>query len=221
MEETLAFAPDAWKRWVDGGDAVLGRVRYRIALPPTRATREQLPDSGSREDQVLSEIIKYYMARKGRFEALAARVMEERLRASGAYHAGWLTRPSGDGGYDMVGRLDLGEGTRPVQLVVLGQAKCVSRTGTSAEQLARLVARLRRGWFGVFVTTGYFSTAAQVELIRDEYPVMLVAGRQVAETVYRMAIAETGGDVSALLDMVDAGYEDMVRDLDADQVLMF
>ena len=131
----------------------------------------------------MDEIIGFYDGRKGRFEALAARIMEERLRKLGLRSDVWLTRLSADRGYDMVVRLDVGEGERPVRLVVLGQAKCVRKTGASAEQLARLVARLQRGWFGVFVTTGYFSRSAQDELAEDRYPVMLVDGKQVAETV--------------------------------------
>jgi hypothetical protein len=35
----------------------------------------------------------------------------------------------------------------------------------SPDQVARVVARLRRGWLGIFVTTGAFSKQAQVEVI--------------------------------------------------------
>jgi len=38
------------------------------------------------------------------------------------------------------------------------------RTG----KVARVVARLRRGWISVFVTTGTFSRQAQVEVIDDQ-----------------------------------------------------
>lgn len=81
------------------------------------------------------------------------------------------------------------------------------------------MARLRRGWFGVFVTTGYFSRAAQEELIQDEYPVMLIDGRQVAESVRQMAISETSSSVRALLQSIDESYEGLIRDLGAEQVL--
>ncbi|WP_246009867.1 restriction endonuclease [Actinokineospora cianjurensis] len=125
----------------------------------------------------------------------------------GGYAEGWLTRGSGDGGADFVGRLDIGTGGAMVRLVVLGQAKCVAPTSSiSAEQIARVVARLRRGWIGVFVTTGAYSRAAQLEIIEDQYPILLIDGRHLAEEVRRLSFESHGGDVDALLAAITTGY---------------
>jgi Restriction endonuclease len=81
------------------------------------------------------------------------------------------SRGSGDGGTDFVGRLDIGTDHATTSLVVLGQAKCVKpTTAISADQIARVIARLQRGWIGVYVTTGTYSTKAQEEIIDDRYP---------------------------------------------------
>ncbi|MBK7928979.1 MAG: restriction endonuclease [Bryobacterales bacterium] len=92
----------------------------------------------------------------------------------------WVTKRSGDGGVDFVCRMDVGD---PADLlsrtsaVVLGQAKCIATSAAiGGHALARVVARLQRGWIGVFVTTGVFSRAAQLELAQDRYLVVLING---------------------------------------------
>ena len=85
-------------------------------------------------------------------------------------------------------------------MIVLGQAKCVDpQTSISPDQVARVVARLQRGWLGVYVTTGVVSHQAQVEIIDDRYPVVLIPGGRLAEVARLLAFASYGGDVDAML----------------------
>lgn len=173
---------------------------------------EQQPLPGSAEQQTLQEIHQFYDGRKHAFELLASRVAAEVLRESGArYKDGWLSRPSGDGGVDFVGRIDMGSASASTPVVVLGQAKCIlPASSISPEQVARVVARLRRGWIGVYVTTGAFSKQAQIEIIDDQYPLVLIAGRTLAATVRRMVAANYGGDLAALLQSTVDRYADHV-----------
>jgi hypothetical protein len=166
-----------------------------------KSSVDQQPEPGSPDAAALKSIYTFYDGRKHAFELLASRVAAEILRESGAtYREGWLSRSSGDGGVDFVGRLDVGAANSSTPVVVLGQAKCVlPSTSISPEQVARVVARLRRGWIGVFVTTGSFSKQAQVEIIDDQYPVVLIPGRVLASTVRRLAAANYDGSIEALL----------------------
>ncbi|MBB3044227.1 restriction endonuclease [Nocardioides soli] len=92
-------------------------------------------------------------------------------------------------------------------MVVLGQAKCIlPSSSVSPEQVARVVARLRRDWLGVYVTTGSFSRQAQVEIIDDQYPVVLISGGTLAAAVRQMAQANDGGDLEALLESTIDGH---------------
>ncbi|WP_252274565.1 restriction endonuclease [Nocardioides sp. LMS-CY] len=92
-------------------------------------------------------------------------------------------------------------------MVVLGQAKCIlPSSSVSPEQVARVVARLRRDWIGVYVTTGSFSRQAQVEIIDDQYPVVLISGGTLAAAVRQMAQANYGGDLEALLESTIDGH---------------
>ena len=112
---------------------------------------------------------------------------------------------------DFVGRLDVGSPENNTPLVVLGQAKCIKPSSSvSPDEVARLVARLRRGWIGVFVTTGSFSRQAQVEIIDDQYPVVLVPGASLVTHVRRIAAGKQSGDGQHLLDEVAAEYESKV-----------
>jgi hypothetical protein len=58
----------------------------------------------------------------------------------------------------------------------------------------------------VFVTTGYFSEAAQREVLDDQYPLVLIHGLRVAEEVLGLAFERHGSDVGVLLKEVDATY---------------
>ncbi len=200
-EDALRHAPESWRQWVRNGRAALPRIRRRVLTSPVLSRSQQLPLPGSRDEEILHEVYRAFDDNKHAFEWLASRIAERVLTKSGAnYNVGWLTRAGGDGGMDFVGRLDVGTTSAKTPLVVLGQAKCIQPDSIiSPDQVARVVARLRRGWIGVFVTTGSFSKQAQVEIIDDEYPIILVNGRTLAETVHALAEESHGGDVSALL----------------------
>jgi hypothetical protein len=215
-------APASWMRWVKDGRAAIPRVRRRVVSSRVRSVDDQLPAPGSSEADLLQHLHTFFDGRKHAFELLAARVSAQILGRSGArYHDGWLTRPGGDGGVDFVGRLDVGTPANNTPLVVLGQAKCISPTSSiSPDQVARVVARLRRGWIGVFVTTGTFSRQAQIEVIDDQYPLVLVDGKTLAEQVLRMAAADHDGDLEALLHSTIADYDIAVTYRRPDEILL-
>jgi hypothetical protein len=58
---------------------------------------------------------------------------------------------------------------------------------------------LRRGWLGLYVTTGVFSKQAQVEVISDQYPVVLVPGKTLSEEVREIPAASSDGDLQKML----------------------
>ena len=136
----------------------LPRIRRRVTKLLTTSVADQRPAAGSREAAALQKIYEFYDGRKHRFELLASVIVGRVLEADGGdYRIGWVTRPGSDGGADFVGRLDLGSGFSTVKQVVFGQAKCENPASTAnGRDIARTVARLRRGWIGAFVTLGAF-----------------------------------------------------------------
>ena len=196
LEQALQLAPLAWRTWVEEGPIVKEKIRQEFNRSTTLAAADQQPEAGTPAEDALRHVISHYKrtgAYQGvgehRFEGLASEIAGSILQSSGHYRPGWITKRAGDGGIDFVSRLDLGSGPGSLKLVVLGQAKCIAGAApvTSGLDLARTVARLDRGWVGTFVTTGYFSDQAQREVIADRFPLLMLNGRHVGETVVKEA----------------------------------
>lgn len=221
IAETDRYAPASWNRWVAQGRAAIPRARRRVVSSRVKTPEEQLPPAGSADERVLERLYAFLDGRKHAFEMLASRVAAHALGGSGSvYRDGWLTRAGGDGGVDFVGRLDVGSPSSNTPLVVLGQARCVApRSSVGADQVARVVARLRRGWIGVFVTTGVFSKQAQIEIIDDQYPLVLINGRSLVDHVVRMAATDYGDDLDALLRDTASEYETAVTHRRPEEIL--
>lgn len=226
LEESNLLAPSAWRAWVDGGGDALTKVRRSVASQVVTDAKEQQPALGSREERILRAIYDFYSVdnkAKARFEALAEVVAEHVLRPNASrYFRGWITPPSGDGGADFIARMDVGLGFSTSRLILLGQAKCqIPSTAISGKDIARTVARLRRGWIGVFVTTSFFSKNTQIEVYDDEYPLVMINGRQLAEAVSQI-MAERGlSDVRDLLKQVDYGYGERIEVRNPSEILFF
>jgi hypothetical protein len=216
-----AAAPSAWASWIRHGKPVIEKLRRRVIRYRISPRAEQIPAANSDERKSLETIYSYYEGRKSRFEALASMVCESAVRQNGGnYQRGWLTRGTSDGGLDFVCRLDVGEGFGRTKLVVLGQAKCERiDVPTGGNHLARTVARLRRGWLGAYVTTSFFSPAVQKEVYEDQYPLILLNGRQLAAETTRLQLTGGYSTLESFLDFVDDGYEDQVSARDPEEIL--
>ncbi|MCX7571729.1 restriction endonuclease [Tumebacillus sp. DT12] len=220
LEESLVYAPESWKIWIRSGSGVRERLRRRVSKLMTLKPDEQRPLVGTRERIVLDQIYAYYQKRS-RFEALAAKVAGAILgKSTGQYVEGWVTPSSGDGGADFVGRLDVGSDFNRVKLIVLGQAKCEKfDSPTNGKDIARTVARLKRGWIGVYVTTSFFSQPVQREVIEDGYPLLLVNGLRLAQEVMKMAHERGFLDIKEFLKSLDFEYDSMVQARRPEEVL--
>lgn len=224
VSESLKLAPASWQKWVKGGEAVLGSCRRRVSKVLVTTRAEQVPKSGSRTEQCLLKIYDYFSheSKKHHFEALAERVAAFVIDPEGhRYRRGWITQASTDGGADFIARLDVGSGFGAAKLVVLGQAKCEKpTTATGGNHIARTVARLKRGWVGVYVTTGYFSEHVQREVIEDAYPLLLINGSQVAKAVISMVHSGGFSSTEEFLAQVANDYINRLRARKPEEILL-
>jgi hypothetical protein len=190
-DAVLRAAPSSWRKWVTEGELVVESCRRVVARQTVVSQAEQRRTSKS-EEKILAETREYYEQQKHPFEGLASFVAQRVLGPQ--CRRGWVTKRSGDGGVDFVCRLDVGDPADRLSrtsAVVLGQAKCVGPdTAIGGNDLARVVARLQRGWLGVFVTTGVYSRPAQLELAEDRYPLVLINGQRLAKVLYEVLIQE-------------------------------
>jgi hypothetical protein len=204
QEQVLQLAPAAWRDWVRNGDSAVERCRRNVAKNNVLKQGVQACLLAS-EERVLNEIYLYYASEKHPFEGLASYVATRII--GHACKRGWVTKRSGDMGIDFVCRLDIGDPGAQLSrapIVVLGQAKC-QKNPVSAKDLARVVARLQRGWMGVYVTTSVFSEPAQLELAEDKYPLVLINGKRLAQELERAMVAE-GINLRELLDRETKWY---------------
>lgn len=209
-EDDYKYAPREWQRWIDNGNEKLHLVRRNMAAFGVIKPRHQKVTSGSAERKLLDEIYHYYDGRKHDFEFLALEVTRKVIEEAGAtVKPGWVTRKSGDHGIDFVLRVDLGnDRLAGLQIIVLGQAKCEDPDKqANGRDIARLVARLKRGWIGAFVTLQTFSEMLQVEVKEDQYPVMLINGKKVVEIVKREMFQADIKKTAEYLDNIKAAYQ--------------
>lgn len=225
VEASLELAPWAWRQWIRRGSLAGEAVRRRVSRLLVVGKAEQMPHVGSKEDKILNRIYEFFSeGRRHRFEALAQTIAQRVIAPdSSGYLSGGLTRATADQGIDFIARLDIGSGVGKAKVIVLGQAKCERPwNATNANDIARTVARLRRGWIGVYVTTSYFSENAQREVIEDRYPILLIGGRQVAKEVHKMLV-ERGRDrleeLDLLLTEIDESYSPAVVSRDPEELL--
>lgn len=221
---TASLSPVSWQKWLKYGHNKLESIRRRAALAKVESVDAQKPRPGSREEKCLKTIYNFYSkAGKHRFELLASRVVMSHVNSyAGGYSEGWVTRGSGDGGVDFVGKVRLGQGFSSVDVVVLGQAKCEAlNVPTSGVALARTVARLKRGWIGAYVTTSFFSKQSQIEIIEDSYPLIKISGRVLAEETLKLVEAGGFRDTLAYLESLELEYPEMIQTRRPDEILEF
>jgi hypothetical protein len=222
LKESLQLAPEAWRRWVNEGQIAIERTRRKVSKLNVTPKNDQLPLAGSKEAKILDSIYRFYTAgKKHKFELLASRVVQGLVSRKGAtYREGWITQASGDGGIDFVGRIDLSSGFSAVKVVVLGQAKCeLPKSGTNGRDIARTVARLRRGWIGAYVTTSFFTDRSQIEIIEDQYPLLMVNGLELANETLRLMEESGFGQVVGFLEMLEQDYNKVVMSRRPEEIL--
>jgi len=220
-EECLKNAPNSWRKWIGDGPKAIDRCRRRVVKLLTYTSDEQMPSPGSKEAKTLQEIYSFYSRKKSRFESLAETIAARIIQEDGhSYHRGWISPESNDGGVDFVGRLDIGTDLARTKLVVLGQAKCEKLDSpTGGNHIARTVARLKRGWVGVYVTTSYFSVPVQREVLEDRFPIILVNGLRLAKEVLLLINEQGYPGVQEYLEELDRNHDSKIMQRDPEEIL--
>jgi Restriction endonuclease AspBHI N-terminal/Restriction endonuclease len=156
-------APIAWV------DYVRGRTRRRqLWRAQILDTKAQLPKPGSDDERVLKQLMS--LPPKD-FEAVIVALLREMKTVE---HSITGTRYVNDSGFDFFGSFTM---PLPVgyKVPLRGEAKRWKQ-GIGVGEVSRLVARLRRGEYGIFVTTSYYTRQTQEEVLEDAYPVKLFSG---------------------------------------------
>lgn len=174
--------PKTWKKWIATGfyDALVA-VRPRHPRPKS----DQLPRDPF-EREILRTIFEDLDDREFEFAAAELiRFMDNKFIELE------VTPRSRDGGRDVVGRYRVGHDLHQVHLAVCVEAKKWQEgSGVGVKPMARLISRLKHRDIGVFVTTSYFDSQVQEELIEDNHPVLLLSGGDIAHLLANKGIAK-------------------------------
>lgn len=181
-----AWVPPSWKRWCETG--VYQPLVCERKLAP-RSRTSQMPGTPL-ESEVLDAVYNRLTPRE--FEFAAAELVQLVDRR---FVPSMVTRGSRDGGHDVVARYLVGHDTHQVSLAAFVEAKRWKRSaGIGVRPMMRLISRIKHRDIGVFVTTSYFDTQVQEELIADGHPVILMSGGDIA----RILIERELGSATAL-----------------------
>lgn len=195
--------PKAWKKWAE-----LGQYLPRLTKPTIawRKPADQKPQDAEQR-RIIDTIHKHYSRNPYGFENFAAAlvVRMEPDRVTDVV----VTPPRRDGGRDALGLYRIGFGSDPVSAEFALEAKCTSG-GLGVKQVARLLSRIRYRQFGVIVTTSYVSEQAYREIKEDRHPIVVIAGRDIAEALIKLGYSKAS-DLQALLAEVDGAPTQALR----------
>lgn len=192
-EQLASEGPPAWKRYQAGYVD-----RLKIWAPQVRERESQIPPPSTDDAKVLSQLVAQTPTQ---FEASVVGLFRE---LDEVRHDITRTQPSKDGGFDFYGTFSFPAPLR-YEIPFLGEAKKFGAASAVAPRhVSRLVARLSRGQYGIFVTTSYFTRQAQEEVLSDGYPTTLIAGGDVVRMMRELRIVRGAKISEAWLKTVEA-----------------
>jgi len=181
ISQLNATAPKTWTDYINGKINKLDVWAKSILKK-----EDQLPETNSADGKVLSQL---HDLGNLEFEAVVVAILSSLPHVS---HKITRTRPTRDGGFDFYGEFSI---PYPMNynIAFLGEAKKFERNASiGVRHVSRLVARLNRGEYGLFVTTSYYTEQAQREILQDGYPVKLFTGMDLVKILHELRLIQNG-----------------------------
>lgn len=163
--EINKLSPPIWSDYVKGRTKKIEVFKKEI-----KSRKEQLPKENTDDAKILKSLTDLTPTQ---FEAVLVELFKEMPHI---HHNILRTRAVKDGGFDFIGEFTIPFPLK-YKIEFLGEAKKYGKkSSVGPEMVSRLVARLGRGQYGIFVTTSYYTKQAQTEVLEDGYPVKLYSG---------------------------------------------
>ena len=200
-ENSLQYAPDAWKRFVKyGRDGINPLAAPRRYQAPSRYAQLQSDNAGM---YCIDVIRNHYKSFSQGFEACATNIV---AKMDSNFVDFSLTRPWRDGGRDALGFYSISNGGKvnaPLKIDCALEAKCYGPSnGVGVREMSRLISRIRYRQFGIMVTTSYVVKQAYEEVIEDGHPILIITASDIAGILRRNAIGSE--NIDEWLMMVDS-----------------
>jgi hypothetical protein len=176
-------SPQVFRQWVDKG------IYRPLESPRTisfRTPADQAPAS-AQDAALVQALYEHFSPDPYRFEACAIELWKMAAKESVSVVA---TRRTRDSGRDAYGIYSIGPSGDRVHLDFSLEAKCYKPgRGCGVKDTSRLISRLRHRHFGVFVTASHVGPQPYQEIREDGHPVVILAGRDIAELLKQHGIS--------------------------------
>lgn len=205
-DNSLSYAPDAWRKFIQKGRNGIEPLRApRLLDIPSRYLQLQSDNEGL---ECLETIRHHYDGFKQGFEECATDIV---CKMDPHFINFSLTRPWRDGGRDAVGYYSIstgGKANAPLNIDCALEAKCYSpNNSVGVKEMSRLISRIRYRQFGIMITTSYVDKQAYSEVVADDHPILIVTATDIAAILRRNSInTHNINDYLKYLDSKDYRY---------------
>lgn len=215
-EETNQYAPQSWLDWINAGTGRPKRVQHCVPTKKIVRYSDQLPDSGSNEYKLLTEIFEQYTTslKIRSFQKLAIEITKKVIEENGvACASGWLLKNSEKFENDFVIKMEIGDDSLTgIQIPVIAHANCVRPTQVvNNTDIAHVYDLLMVGNVSAFVTTSFFSENVQTEIYNSGKPIILINGKRIAHIV-KEELFDKKLSVDEYLDYLEDRYQYEYKD---------
>ena len=177
------YAPEVWKKWVDKGTYTPLITEKNPIL--YRKANEQLPSPESLEYTMLNQIISYF-DNPYIFEQFACKLVQ--IMDSNIINIE-QTRHTRDGGRDAIGKYRVGLADGGIEIEFALEAKRYNLNhSVGIKETSRLISRIKHRQFGILVTTSFVGDQAYKEIIEDQQPIVIVAGKDIIKILITAGI---------------------------------
>lgn len=179
------FAPPVWLEYKKKQELKNPMVLQAERTKNIRTKSEQLPKEGSLNYKMLKMIKEKFKDNPIGFEEVAIDIVKQ---LDSRFYLE-PTRGVKDGGIDGVGHFQIGTSNSKVSIPCYLEAKCFDlNNGVGVKQTSRLISRLKKNDFGVFVTTSYIHSQSYSEIIEDGHKVLILSGIDIIEILKKSGI---------------------------------
>lgn len=194
------YAPKVWRNWIDKGNYTPLITEKNPIL--YRKANEQIPAPESLEYSILEQIITFfddpYLFEQ--FACKLVQIMDSNIISIEQ------TKQARDGGRDAVGKYRVGLASGSIEIEFALEAKRYNTNNSvGVKETSRLISRIKHRQFGIFVTTSFIGEQAYKEIIEDQQPIVIIAGKDIVDILISAGINST----DILNDWLDTNFSSL------------
>lgn len=181
------YSPIAWKNFIKYGIYKPLSIKRDSGI---RTRDNQLPETDEGK-KMLDVIHKFFKDLDNHFYSFENFAIDIAKLADRNIINCEHTRPTRDGGRDAIGEYRIMNNLENLAVSLKTtfalEAKCYNykNNEVGVKETSRLISRIKNREFGIMVTTSYVGKQAYEEIIEDQHPISIIAGKDIIDILYR------------------------------------